>query len=67
MFQFPGLAALTYVFSQDSPGYGGVSPFGNPRIILLPDTRGLSQVTTSFIASRCQGIHHTPLLAWSKN
>ena len=31
MFQFPGFAALTYVFSQRSP-YGGVSPFGNSRI-----------------------------------
>ena len=45
---------------------GRVSPFGNPRICLLPATRGLSQVTTSFLASRCQGIHHMPLLAWPK-
>ena len=50
-----------------SPAFtGGVAPFGDPRIILLPDTRGLSQVATSFIASRCQGIHHKPLVAWSK-
>ncbi len=26
--------------------------------------RGLSQLTTSFIASRCQGIHSLPLTAW---
>ena len=45
---------------------GRVSPFGNPRMSLLPATRGLSQVTTSFIASRCQGIHHMPLVAWPK-
>ena len=45
---------------------GGVAPFGNPRISLLPTTRGLSQVATSFIASWCQGIHHTPLVAWPK-
>ena len=45
---------------------GGVAPFGDPRVSLLPANRGLSQVTTSFIASRCQGIHHTPLVAWSK-
>ena len=45
---------------------GGVSPFGNPRMSLLPTTRGLSQVTTSFIASWCQGIHRTPLVAWPK-
>ena len=49
---------------RDLPG--GVTPFGDPRISLLPATRGLSQVTTSFIASRCQGIHHMPLVAWSK-
>ena len=45
----------------------GVSPFGNPRLSLLPASRGLSQVATSFIASWCLGIHHTPLIAWSKN
>lgn len=46
---------------------GGVSPFGNPRVACIPANRGLSQVATSFIASRCQGIHHTPLVAWSKS
>ena len=46
---------------------GGVAPFGNPRVACFPANRGLSQVATSFIASRCQGIHHTPLLAWPKN
>lgn len=45
---------------------GGVSPFGHPRISLLPATRGLSQAATSFIASRCQGIHHMLLVAWPK-
>ena len=45
---------------------GGVAPFGDPRVACIPANRGLSQVATSFIASRCQGIHHTPLLAWSK-
>ena len=44
----------------------GVAPFGNPRVRLLPANRGLSQVTTSFIASQCQGIHRMPLVAWSK-
>lgn len=43
-----------------------VSPFGYPRINLLPTSRGFSQVATSFFASRCQGIRRTPLLAWSK-
>ncbi len=45
---------------------GGVSLFGDPRVSLLPTNRGLSQVTTSFIASWCQGIHRTPLIAWPK-
>ena len=31
MFQFPGFASPTYVFSRRSP-CGGVAPFGNPRI-----------------------------------
>ena len=31
MFQFPGFASRPYVFRSRSP-YGGVSPFGNPRI-----------------------------------
>ena len=41
-----------------------VSPFGHPRIkACLAAPRGFSQLTTSFIASRCQGIHRTPLVA----
>ena len=40
-----------------------VSPFGHPRLkrVLLPHL-GLSQVTTSFIASDCQGIHRVRLV-----
>jgi hypothetical protein len=39
-----------------------VSPFGHPRInASLPTPQGLSQAGTSFIGSRCQGIHHAPL------
>ena len=39
-------------------GAGGVSPFGDPRITArLSAPRGLSQITTSFFGSRCQGIH----------
>lgn len=45
---------------------GRVSPFRHPRIkARLPAPRGLSQAPTSFIASRCQGIHHTLLTASS--
>jgi hypothetical protein len=41
-----------------------VSPFGNLRVkACLAARRSLSQLTTSFIASRCQGIHRTPLVA----
>jgi hypothetical protein len=41
-----------------------VSPFGNLRVkACLAAHRSLSQLTTSFIASRCQGIHHAPLVA----
>ena len=43
---------------------GRVSSFRNPRIdACLPASRGLSQATTSFVASRCQDIHRTPLVA----
>ena len=41
-----------------------VSPFGNPRIkARLAAPRGLSQLTASFIAFLCLGIHRTPLVA----
>ena len=39
-----------------------VSPFGNLRIkACLTSSPSLSQSTTSFIASSCQGIHHVRL------
>ena len=41
-----------------------VSPFGHLRVkACLAAHRSFSQLTTSFIASRCQGIHRTPLVA----
>ena len=41
-----------------------VSPFGNLRIkACLAAHRSLSQLTASFIASLCLGIHRTPLVA----
>ena len=67
MFQFPGFASLTYVFSQ---GYleRWVSPFGNPRIkASLQAPRGISHATTSFIASYCLGIHRMRLFTWPYN
>ena len=43
-----------------------VSPFGHLRIIAwLAAPRSLSQLATSFIASRHLGIRRTPFLAWS--
>src|SRR5699024_10147272 len=41
-----------------------VSLFGDPRIkARLPAPQGLSQVTTSFVGSWCQGIHRLHLVA----
>ena len=38
-----------------------------PDQSVLPAPRDLSQVTTSFIASVCQGIHREPFVAWPIN
>jgi hypothetical protein len=58
---------LTYLCIQYMmTGYEScrVSPFGNLRVkACLAAHRSLSQLTTSFIASRYQGIHRTPLVA----
>ena len=41
-----------------------VSPFGNLRLkACLAAPRSLSQLTTSFIAFLCLGIHRTPFVA----
>ena len=64
MFHFPSfpphaLCVQAWVTGHDSCR---VSPFGNPRITAcLPAPRGLSQATTSFFGSYCQGIHHVLL------
>ncbi len=60
MFHFPTFPPHTLyiqvrVARHDSYG---VPPFGHPRItVRLPTPRGLSQATTSFFGSWCQGIH----------
>ena len=66
MFQFSALASISYVFRYRYLGYPRwVFPFGNLRIkACLPAPRSLSQVTTSFIASSCQGIHRMRLVTW---
>jgi hypothetical protein len=49
---------------SDVPSVHRVVPFGNLRIYrLCAAPRSLSQLTTSFIVSKSQGIHHTPLSA----
>ena len=62
MFQFPGFAALLRALTDLAAGR--VSPFGNPGITAsLAAPPGLSQLSASFIASLCQGIHRAPLRA----
>ncbi len=64
MFHFPTFPPLTLYIQVRVTGHdsSGVSPFGHPRITAcLPAPRGLSQATTSFIGSYCQGIHHVLL------
>ena len=60
MFQFPGFATtylcIQYELTRIAPGR--VSPFGHPWIkACLAAPHGFSQPSTSFIASRRQGIH----------
>ena len=60
IFQFPGFASLTYVFSERYPiGVGcPIRISTDQRLLAAP--RGFSQRATSFIASWCQGIHRMP-------
>eukprot|EP00493_Phyllostaurus_siculus_P021650 UN21978 len=47
---------------NDTLQAGWVFPFGNPRVkACLSARRGLSQITTSFIAFYCLGIHRMRL------
>ncbi len=64
MFHFPAFPPpALYIQAGVAPhDWCGVSPFGNPRItVRLPTPRGISQATTSFFGSWCQGIHPVPL------
>ena len=64
MFQFSGFAPMLLCIQSTVTLAGRVSPFGNSRISAhLPAPRDLSQAVTSFIAYRCQGIHHMHLFA----
>ena len=65
-FTSPRSLPQTYIFSKGISRHypGWVAPFGHPRIkARLAAPRGFSQLTTSFIASWRQGIHHLPLIA----
>ena len=64
MFHFPAFPPTALYIQAEVAGHNSghfeVSPFGNPRIkARLPTPLGLSQVTTSFIGSWCQGIHRS--------
>src|SRR3954464_12432496 len=66
MFQFPALALpCLYIQQGVTPCYRRcVSTFRNLRInACLPASRSLSQAAASFVASRCQDIHRTPLVS----
>ena len=66
MFHFPRLPPHGLcVQPAVTPHYRRrVYPFGDPRVKgCSTPHRGLSQSSTSFIGSRCQGIHHVPLLS----
>ena len=71
MFHFPAFPPTTLYIQAEVTGHNSgikVTPFGNPRIkTRLPTPLGLSQVTTSFIGSWCQGIHRSHLVACQKN
>jgi hypothetical protein len=64
MFQFPGFPVPALCIQTGLTGHdpSRVSPFGDPWIDgWLTPPQGLSQSPTSFIGSRCQGIHRVLL------
>ena len=66
MFHFPRLSWLRLCVQRAiTPNYQRwVHPFGNPRVKgCSAPHRGLSQPSTSFIGSWCQGIHRMPLVS----
>ncbi len=70
MFHFPTFPPHALYIQARVTGHDSswVSPFGHPRITAwLPTPQGLSQAPTSFIGSRCQGIHHVPFVACLTN
>jgi hypothetical protein len=72
-FTSPGVASRPFAPPRSGGGsgaaiaehdFGGVTPFGNPRVnARFAARRGLSQLTASFFASWRQGIPDAPLVA----
>ena len=68
MFQFPGLASPSLCVQQGDDQelpWPGFPIRKSPGQKLFAPHRSLSQLTTSFIACLCQGIHRMPLVASS--
>ncbi len=65
MFKLPEFAAYDYESIVRSWAFipGGCPIRRSPDQSLLAAPRSLSQLSTSFIASDCLGIHHTPFVA----
>ena len=65
MSHFPPLASSRLCIQRGMTGHDSrrVSPFGHPRLKPAAAHRGLSQLTTPFIAFQRQGIHRAPLVA----
>ena len=61
MFQFPGFAALLRELTASRPPGCPIRRSWDHSLFAAPP--GLSQLTTSFVASLCQGIHRAPLHA----
>ena len=68
MFQFSWsrFPVLFWISDRNIPTFLGIGcPIRtSPDQSLFAAPRGLSQLTTSFIAYQCQVIHHEPLVAW---
>ncbi len=65
MVQFPGFALKDLCIQSKSMQLlhcMGCPIRKSPDLWMFAPTRGLSQLTTSFIACLCQGIHRVPLL-----
>jgi hypothetical protein len=63
MFHFAGLPLPILCVQMGVPLRVGFPIRKSPDQSLLAAPRSLSQLTTSFIGIRCQGIHHVPLVA----